>query len=204
MRDPGGSTLSGLLRARGAFDDPTAAYYAACAVLALERVRQRGGVYGSLDPEHLLLDHMGRGRLADSALPTENPGYMAPEIVMGGRATVASDHWALGVLVFELLVGAPPFEARSEDPHNTFRRIVSGRFYLPPHVLEKAADLMHRLLVVDPAQRLGSGIEGAGEIRRHEWFADLDWPTLEAGELLPPDRSTIAWFDNDAYFTTPN
>lgn len=63
----------------------------------------------------------------------------------------AADHWSLGVLVFEMMVGDPPFKSMSGDPWDTFRLILSGRFYVPDFVPELAADLIYSLLQVRPA-----------------------------------------------------
>ncbi len=195
MRDPGKHTLTEVLRANGALNEVIAAYYAGCALLALQQVHQSGHIYGSLDPEHLLVDAEAGVTLASTVLPVENPYYMAPEIVLGKRATPASDLWALGVLIFELLVGSPPFKARSTDPDNTFNRIVAGRVHLPPHVSNEAAALIRSLLVVDPEKRVGSGPEGPAEIMRHEWFTRLYW--------LPPVDSTMAWLNDDVHLASP-
>ena len=61
---------------------------------------------------------------------------------------VAADYWALGILVFEMLVGDPPFKSLSGDPWDTFRRTLSGRFFVPPSISSAAADLIYKLLQV--------------------------------------------------------
>lgn len=66
--------------------------------------------------------------------------------------TKAADYWALGVLIFEMLVGDPPFKSLTGDPWDTFRRTLSGRFYVPNFISDQAADLIFKLLQV--------GIEG--------------------------------------------
>ena len=72
----------------------------------------------------------------------------APEIIMRKGTGVEADYWALGVLIFELLVGEPPFKSLSGDPWDTFRQILSGRFFVPHTISKGAADLVHRLLQV--------------------------------------------------------
>lgn len=62
--------------------------------------------------------------------------------------TKAADYWALGVLIFEMLVGDPPFKSLTSDPWDTFRRTLSGRFYVPNFITEDAADLIFKLLQV--------------------------------------------------------
>lgn len=61
---------------------------------------------------------------------------------------MAADYWALGVLIFEMLVGDPPFKSSSGDPWDTFRRTLSGRFFVPNFISDGAADLIYKLLQV--------------------------------------------------------
>ena len=67
---------------------------------------------------------------------------------MGKGTSKAADYWALGVLIFEMLVGDPPFKSMSGDPWDTFRRTLSGRFYVPNFISDSAADLIYKLLQV--------------------------------------------------------
>lgn len=62
----------------------------------------------------------------------------------------AADWWALGVLIFEMLVGEPPFQSVTGDPWDTFRAILSGRLNIPDSVPSLAADLIYSLLQVRP------------------------------------------------------
>ncbi len=62
--------------------------------------------------------------------------------------TKAADYWALGVLIFEMLVGDPPFKSITGDPWDTFRRTLSGRFYVPNFISPIAADIIFKLLQV--------------------------------------------------------
>ena len=74
----------------------------------------------------------------------------APEVIMRRGTTKAADYWALGVLIFEMLVGDPPFKSLSGDPWDTFRRTLSGRFYVPNFISESASSLICQLLQVWP------------------------------------------------------
>ena len=111
-----------------------------------------------------------------SAVGTHN--YLAPETILGLPATPAVDWWALGVLAFHLLIGQPPFAAESVDA--VMDNIVRGRVRWDDRREERlgkeGADLVRRLLVVDTKQRLGSG--GAEEIKRHPYFAGVEWNML--------------------------
>ena len=85
----------------------------------------------------------------------------APEVIMRKGTTKAADYWALGVLIFEMLVGDPPFKSLSGDPWDTFRRTLSGRFYVPNFISESAADLIYKLLQVVRSLRCLEGCASA-------------------------------------------
>lgn len=77
--------------------------------------------------------------------------------------TKAADYWALGVLIFEMLVGDPPFKSLTGDPWDTFRRTLSGRFYVPNFISDQAADLIFKLLqacILLEGHVLGSKVNG--------------------------------------------
>ena len=60
----------------------------------------------------------------------------------------AADYWAIGVLIYEMLVGDPPFKSMTGDPWDTFRKAMQGRVFVPPHVSSEATDLIFKLLNV--------------------------------------------------------
>jgi len=198
---PGGE-LFHHLDLEGAFDDNTAMFFAASVLLALEFLHKKGIVYRDLKPENLLLDAQGYIKVADFGFGKYigedktyticgTPDYQAPEVIMRRGTTKAADYWALGVLIFELLVGDPPFKSLTGDPWDTFRRTLSGRFYVPNFISDSAADLIFKLLQVNPEKRLGSGPAGAEDIKRHKWFSRLDWKALEERRLQAPIRPRI-------------
>mmetsp|Transcript_18135 Transcript_18135/g.45676 ORF Transcript_18135/g.45676 Transcript_18135/m.45676 type:complete len:729 (-) Transcript_18135:1324-3510(-) len=179
-----------------------ARFYIGSIVLALEYLHNNNIVYRDLKPENLLLDAQGYIKVADFGFGKYigedktyticgTPDYQAPEVIMRRGTTKAADYWALGVLIFELLVGDPPFKSLTGDPWDTFRRTLSGRFYVPNFISDSAADLIFKLLQVNPEKRLGSGPAGAEDIKRHKWFSRLDWKALEERRLQAPIRPRI-------------
>ena len=88
-------------------------------------------------------------------------------------------------------MGDPPFKSMTGDPWDTFRRTLSGRFYVPNFISADAADLIFKLLQVSPERRLGSGPGGAAEIKAHRWFAKLNWEALEGRRLPAPLRPNV-------------
>jgi serine/threonine protein kinase len=122
--------------------------------------------------------------------------YQAPEIVNRSGTTRAADYWALGVLVYEMLLGRTPFMSYFPNPReaheDTQRKIRSGRFYVPNTVSPAARALITALLRMRPEERLGCGPGGPEEVMTHEWFAGFDWAGLQARRLPAPYRPPLA------------
>ncbi|KAG1669686.1 hypothetical protein FOA52_002070 [Chlamydomonas sp. UWO 241] len=198
---PGGE-LFHHLDVAGAFGEAAAVFFAANVVLSLEFLHAKGIVHRDLKPENLLLDADGYLKLTDYGFAKYvgvdktyticgTPDYQAPEAIMRRGTTKAADYWALGVLIFEMLVGDPPFKSATGDPWDTFRRTLSGRFYIPQFVSDTAADIIFKLLQVDPERRMGTGPNGAAVIKAHAFFANLDWAALEARTIEAPVKIAI-------------
>lgn len=94
--------------------------------------------------------------------------YVSPELLTDKRACKASDLWAFGCIIYQLLAGRPPFKAGNE--YLTFQKIVALEYKFPQGFPEVAKDLVERLLVLDPASRLS--IE---HIKNHEFFDGMNW-----------------------------
>lgn len=118
---------------------------------------------------------MNRRKLAFSTVGT--PDYIAPEVLLKKGYGMECDWWSLGAIMYEMLVGYPPFY--SDDPITTCRKIVHWRNHLrfpeDPHVTHEAKDLIYRLLC-DVDHRLGT--RGAQEIKTHPWFKGVEWDKL--------------------------
>ncbi|KAF8119081.1 hypothetical protein N665_0001s0135 [Sinapis alba] len=125
--------------------------------------------------EQLLNWQRNRRMLAYSTVGT--PDYIAPEVLLKKGYGMECDWWSLGAIMYEMLVGFPPFY--SDDPMTTCRKIVNWRNYLkfPEEVRlsPEAKDLICRLLC-NVEQRLGT--KGAGEIKGHPWFRGTEWGKL--------------------------
>lgn len=105
------------------------------------------------------------------------PDYLAPEILLGMGHGATADWWSVGVILFELLVGIPPFNA--EHPQSIFDNIMNRNISWPKRPEEmsyEAYDLINKLLIENPLQRLGA--TGAREVKRHPFFKDINWDTL--------------------------
>nr|XP_040244830.1 serine/threonine-protein kinase tricornered isoform X2 [Aegilops tauschii subsp. strangulata] len=125
--------------------------------------------------EQLLHWQKNRRMLAYSTVGT--PDYIAPEVLLKKGYGMECDWWSLGAIMYEMLVGYPPFY--SEDPMSTCRKIVNWRSHLKfpeeARLSPEAKDLINKLLCnVD--QRLG--MKGAHEIKAHPWFRSVEWEKL--------------------------
>lgn len=94
--------------------------------------------------------------------------YVSPELLTDKNACKASDLWAFGCIIYQLLSGRPPFKAGNE--YQTFQKIVGLDYEFPPGFPPAARDLVERLLVLDPQRRLS--IE---HIKNHEFFEGIQW-----------------------------
>jgi len=175
-----------------------ARYYAAGVVLALEHLHKRRFVYRNMKPQNILLTHDGYPKLTDLSLAKHivghtfttcgTPTYMAPEIITGTGHTRAVDWWALGVLVYELMVGVTPFE--SEHPMEVYARIMRGisRVEMPNVCIGSLVGLIKTLLCQEAIDRLAMRQGGPKNVMEHAWFADFDWAGLRNHSVEPPYR----------------
>ncbi|TYK20724.1 putative serine/threonine protein kinase IRE [Cucumis melo var. makuwa] len=105
------------------------------------------------------------------------PDYLAPEILLGIGHGVTADWWSVGVILFEMLVGIPPFNA--ENPQQIFDNIINRDIpwpKVPDEMSYEAHDLIDKLLTENAVQRLGA--TGAREVKEHPFFKDINWETL--------------------------
>ncbi|XP_034936536.1 3-phosphoinositide-dependent protein kinase 1 isoform X3 [Chelonus insularis] len=111
--------------------------------------------------------------------------YVSPEILTDKTASRASDLWALGCIIYQMVSGLPPFRSRSE--YLIFQKILKLEYEIPDGFCPLARSLVSQLLVLDSTERLGAQDEhGAGypSIRAHPFFEGVDFETLD--EQTPP------------------
>lgn len=196
-----GGELFTYLRNRTNFNCKEALFYSSEIIVALEYMHKKEIVYRDLKPENILLDTKGHVKLTDFGFAKElhdmtwtlcgTPEYLAPEVIQNKGHNFSVDWWALGILIYEMIVGTPPF---TDDSHfGTYKKILDG-YITWPKKLEGTdeQDLIRKLLNSDRTGRLGGAKEDAGEVKSHVWFADVNWAEVRDRKVQPPIIPKIA------------
>ncbi|XP_043793417.1 ribosomal protein S6 kinase alpha-2-like isoform X2 [Apis laboriosa] len=190
------------------FTEDDVKFYLAELALALDHIHKLGIIYRDLKPENILLDTEGHIALTDFGLSKQplddckaysfcgTVEYMAPEIVTRKGHSFAADWWSFGVLMFEMLTGALPFQGANRK--ETMTQILKAKLGMPLNISPDAQALLRVLFKRNPANRLGSG--GIEEIKNHPFFATIDWNALYRKEIKPPFKPAVSQEDDAFYF----
>jgi len=202
-----GGELFTHLRRMNKFTNDHTRHYAAQILLALKYLHEKTICYRDLKPENLLLDREGNIKITDFGFAKKvegrtwtlcgTPEYLAPEIIQSKGHGRAVDWWALGILIYEMLAGFPPFY--DENPFGIYQRILQNKLELPRHFETHARDLIRKLLTADLSKRLGSN-EGGADVQKHKWFRGLSFPEMEAKQLKAPFIPDVQGEDDTEQF----
>ncbi|PRW45661.1 serine threonine- kinase 2 19-like isoform A [Chlorella sorokiniana] len=189
---------------QGTFDEALARLYTAEIVLAIAHLHSLGFVHRDLKPENVLLDSEGHVRITDFGLAKGNVSdaehertnsfigtmeYMAPEVITGRGHGKAVDWWSVGILLYEMLNGMPPFRAKGRTQLQ--KLITAAKFKLPSYLSSEVQSLVKGLLQKEPAKRLGYGPSGSADVMGHPFFKGMDWRKLEARQIISPFRPNV-------------
>jgi len=173
-----------------------AKYYVAGVTFAFEHLHDRNVIYRDLKPENLLLTEHGHIKLTDMGLAKfvigktfttcGTPDYFAPELISSSGHNKAVDWWTLGVLIFELMSGHPPFE--SAYPMQIYTKVMKGinKVVMPQKCQGATGELIKALLKNDPGERIAMKTGGVQNVKDHNFFSGFEWAKMKKLELPPP------------------
>jgi len=203
-----GGELFSHLRKEGRLADADAKFYAGEIVLAFAYLHGKNIIYRDLKPENLLIDCDGHMKITDFGFAKVvedrtwtlcgTPEYLAPEIIQSKGHGKAVDWWALGILIFEMLAGYPPFY--DENPFGIYQKVLANRVDYPKHFDVKAKYLIKRLLTHDRAKRFGCLRGGAEDIQKHKWYKGMDWENLACRGVKPVYIPAVKAADDTSMF----
>uniref|UniRef100_A0A8C4EL70 cGMP-dependent protein kinase n=1 Tax=Dicentrarchus labrax TaxID=13489 RepID=A0A8C4EL70_DICLA len=207
-----GGEIWSLLRDRGSFDESTAKFCVGCVTEAFDYLHRKGVLYRDLKPENLMLDTEGYIKLVDFGFAKKircgqktwtfcgTPEYVAPEIILNKGHNFSVDFWSLGILVFELLTGSPPFSG--SDQMMTYTFILKGieKMDFPKKITKRPEDLIRKLCRRNPSERLGNLKNGITDIKKHRWFNGFNWEGLKARTVPSPLKRELTGPTDHSYF----
>ncbi|XP_045483708.1 cAMP-dependent protein kinase catalytic subunit alpha-like isoform X1 [Harmonia axyridis] len=204
-----GGEMFSHLRQQKRFSEELTRFYAAQVILAFEYIHFLGIIYRDLKPENILIDCIGYLKITDYGFCKKvddqrtytlcgTPEYLAPEIILSQGYNKSVDWWALGVLIFEMAAGYPPFYAR--DPMKIYEKIVSGKYIPANHFSKSLKDIIQNFLQVDRTKRFGILKGGAMDIKQHVFFKEIIWDTVYYKTMTPPYAVDVPEKDDVRYF----
>ncbi|XP_022237329.1 ribosomal protein S6 kinase alpha-2-like isoform X3 [Limulus polyphemus] len=192
------------------FTEEDVKFYLAELAIALDHLHSLGIIYRDLKPENILLDSDGHISLTDFGLSKEalndqkaysfcgTVEYMAPEVINRKGHTTAADWWSFGVLMFEMLTGALPFQGANRK--ETMMQILKAKLGMPQFLSPEAQSLLRAVFKRNPANRLGSGPNGVKDFQEHPFFQTIDWQKLYTKDVTPPFIPAVGRSDHTCYF----
>merc|ERR1712137_1533786 len=191
----GGGELFVHLRRARKFSDEQSKFYAALTADGFDLIHR------DLKPENILLCQNGYSKLTDFGFAKilepgtrtytlcGTPEYIAPEVLLNKGHGKPVDWWTLGILIYEMIVGQPPF--CDEEPMGIYQKILAGKVYFPKYFDANAKTLVKKLLTADLSKRYGNLKDGPKDIIKHKWFASIDFQKLENLEIPAPYKPVM-------------
>jgi len=193
----GGELLDALDRL-DVLDRWQAQFYLGSLLVVFEYVHEKMVVYRDLKPENVLLDQDGFIKLIDFGAarkldnPTQKcytllgtPHFMAAEMILGNGYSMSADIWAMGVCLYEFMVGRLPFDG--EKPVDIFRKVASKKeLWIPEDLDPSSADMLRWLLQKDPGDRVQATGKGYQAMKEHPFFQGFSFEGLINRSIKPP------------------
>ncbi|XP_076253753.1 cGMP-dependent protein kinase 1-like isoform X2 [Rhynchophorus ferrugineus] len=211
-----GGDLWNLLRRqkRKYFDTDTAKFYSACVIEAFNYLHSRDIVYRDLKPENVMVCADGYVKITDFGFAKRigphdrafsfvgTAEYISPEVIQSHPQGKGVDYWALGIFIYELLVGQSPFRNSEHNDEKTYKAILKGIDFVsfPFTISPRARNLIKKLCRPLAVDRLGCQKDGVKDIEKHSWFSKMDWVKLRSRELEPPIRICLNGKSDTRYF----
>jgi len=192
-------------RSRDGISNNNARFYAACILESLSHLHHHHISYRDLKPENILIDSKGYSVLVDLGFAKivmdktytlcGTPEYLAPEVILSKGHDKGVDYWALGVLIYEMVVGQSPFSVYGSDQVSLFKRIVQVKYSFPQASLhgvatgivdELAQDMITKLIVRKQTNRYGCLARADMDVRNHPWLATIDTDKLLKRQIRAP------------------
>ena len=194
------------------FSNEKARFYIIEIILAIEFLHKHNMLYRDLKPENIMVDSNGHIKLTDFGLSKMftktkekafticgTPQYLAPEILSDDGYDNSVDWWSLGCVMYEMLVGKAPFKI----PKGSYLSadLYKKKISIPEYVTPEAKDLISKLLIPNPKNRLGYGKDGAQKIKDHPYFEGINWQDAWDRKLEPPlvpqlkSETDLSYFD---------
>lgn len=178
------------------FSEIQGKFLIACILCGLNYIHSNGILHRDIKPENLVFDERGYLYITDFGIgrvwTPENakdtsgtPGYMAPEVIFRQNHGIAADYFAVGVILYELMMGRRPYIGR--DRKEIRDHIISKQARIvevPNGWTEEAADFVNKLIQRKANYRLGN--KGFGEVKEHPWLKDFPWKDLGDMVLSAP------------------
>jgi len=191
-----------------------AKFYTMVVTDTLDYMHRKQLVYRDLKPENVLIDKDGYPLICDFGFAKfvadktytlcGTPNYLSPEIIMNRGHDASTDHWALGILIYEMVAGENPFYYDGIPQMELFRSIVREKFYpLPDSTTDACFYVVDGLLDKDPNHRLGSLAGRGKDIMAKEWFKELQLDDLRQKKYTAPyipEIKTFSGSDSDESF----
>ena len=202
--------LGSLLKKRGVLTEQQARIVIAELVLAIEALHSKDIVHRDLKPDNILIDDDGHIKVTDFGLAKEgirkgvltktfcgSIAYLPPEIIKKVGHNKMVDWYLVGVILYELVVGKPPYFSKTFQQLS--KNILEAKLAFPKNSLSlNTMKFIKRLMNREPSQRLGAKY-GAEEIKKHDFFIGIDWEQIYNREVPPFDPAEIVSYKTNNY-----